>query len=234
LIYRFPLDDICGMKTKAVPQAGPNRSFSLLSLCLSLALVGLISVVFAGSAIAAQPVTKNGKVSACYRVKGKAKGAMRVVPAGKKCRKGERKLAWNVAGQPGQNGARGAAGSDGATGATGPAGAATTNNETALQAKIAGLTLKIEGLEGILAGVTNGDLTGTVAKLSGISGLQLTETVGTLPVVGSLCTQATGLTTQVNTVRTSLLGTTLAGIIPVGLGLTIPSFTALPAYVCPS
>lgn len=200
---------------------------------LSLALVGLVSAAFAGSAIAAPIVAKDGKVSACYRVKGKVKGAMRVVPANKKCSKGERKLAWNVAGSSTQNGA---AGANGTNGATGPAGAAAAANEAALQAKIAGLTVKVDGLEGILAGVTNGDLTGVVAKLTGISGLELNKAVGALPVVDSLCGQASTLTAQLNLVQGGLAGlglnpvlTTLGGI------LNIPTLPALlTAYTCPT
>lgn len=223
------------MKTKAVPQAAPNRRFGFLSVFLSLALVGLVSAAFAGSAIAAPIVAKDGKVSACYRVKGKVKGAMRVVPANKKCRKGERKLAWNVAGSSTQNGAGGATGANGANGAADPAGAATAN-EAALQAKIASLTVKVDGLEGILAGVTNGDLTGTVAKLTGISGLELSKAVGALPVVDSLCTQASTLTSQLNLVQGGLAGlglnpvlTTLGGV------LNIPTLPALlTAYTCPA
>jgi hypothetical protein len=238
LIYRSSLDDIGDMKTKAVPQAGPNRRFGLLSLCLPLALVGLISVVFAGSAIAAPVVAKDGKVSACYRVKGKAKGAMRVVPVNKKCRKGERKLAWSVTGPAGQNGARGPAGdngSNGATGPSGPAGAAATPNEAALQAKIASLTVKIEGLEGILAGVTNGELTGTIAKLTGITGLELGETVGALPVVDSLCSQASTLTSQANLLRSVIGGLGLSPALEVIGLLQIPALPAvLTAYTCPA
>lgn len=240
------------MNAKAVPQADVKSRSGRVAL-LAMAVVGLISVAFAGAAVAA-PIAKNGKVNACYRIKGKAKGAMRVVPANKKCRHGERKLAWSVAGPVGPVGSAGTAGSNGSTGATGAQG---STDEAALQAKIAGLTLKLEGLEGtlqgvtgVLQGVTNGDLTGavgklsgitgpelteTVGKLTGVSGLQLTETVKQLPVVSSLCTQANGLPTEVNnSLGAALSGLSLGGTIPVLLTLTKPVLTPVTSYTCPS
>lgn len=225
------------MNAKAVPQAVVKSISGRLALLASVAVVALLVGALGGTAVAA-PIGKGGKVQACYRVKGKAKGAMRVVPTGKKCRKGERKLAWATvgstagpAGPVGPTGPRGSAGDAGATGATGPAG---SSNEAALQAKIAGLTLKVEGLEGILQGVTNGQLTGTIDKLTGITGLQLNETVGALPVVDSLCTQAAAVPGQINAVGTALGGLTLGGLIPGGLVLTIPSLTAVTPFTCPS
>jgi hypothetical protein len=232
LIFKKFLDETGGMKAKAAPQAVFKARFGL-SIGL-LAIVGLVSVVLASTAVAAPAIGKGGKISACYRVKGKAKGAMRVVPAGKKCRRGERKLAWNAAGTAGQAGVAGPTGNTGSTGAGGSAGASGTSNEANLQAKIASLTVKVEGLEGLLQGVTTGDLSGVVGKLSGVTGPQLTETVGALPVVSSLCTEAEALPAKVNGIGTALGGITLGGLIPVGLALTIPSVTSLTAYTCPS
>lgn len=194
------MDETGGMNTKAVPQADLKARLGLFSAGL-LAIVALISVAFVGTAAAA-PIAKNGKVNACYRVKGKAKGAMRVVPANKKCRRGERKLAWNVAGPAGpagKAGAQGAAGANGQAGATGPQG---SGNEAALQAKIAGLNLQVEGLE---------------------------------DMVGSLCTQANALPTQVNSsLGAALSGLALGGTIPALLSLTVPSLVPVTAYTCPS
>jgi hypothetical protein len=223
------------MKPNAVPQADVKSRFGPLSLCISMAMVGLMSLALAGSAVAASAPGKDGKVHACYRVKGKAKGAMRVVPANKKCRRGERKLAWDVAGPSGAAGQTGTGGAPGAGGDGGTTGSTGSSGEAALQAKIASLTLKVEGLEGILQGVTNGDLTGTIGKLGGISGLQLTETVKQLPVVSSLCVQASGLPTQVNnSLSTALSGLALGGTIPPLLKLTVPALTPVTAYTCPS
>ncbi len=189
-----------GMNTKAAPQADLKARLGLFSAGL-LAIVALVSVAFVGTASAA-PIAKNGKVNACYRVKGKAKGAMRVVPADKKCRRGERKLAWNVAGPAGaagKAGSEGAAGAAGQAGATGPQG---SSNEAALQAKIAGLNLQVEGLE---------------------------------DMVGSLCTQANALPTEVNgSLGAALSGLALGGTIPALLSLTVPSLVPVTSYTCPS
>lgn len=217
------------MNPKAVPQAGLKSKFGL---CLALVAVGLMSAVLTSSAVGA-PITKGGQVHACYRVKGKAKGAMRVVPAKKKCRRGEKKLAWSVAGPAGSAGQNGGSGGDGTSGSNGSNGAQGSAGEAALQAKIAGLTVKLEGLEGILGGVTNGDLIGTVAKLNGITGLQLNEAVGTVPVVGSLCTQTSAVTSQANLLRGTIGGLALSPTLEaIGL-LQIPTLpTALPAFAC--
>ncbi|HEY4779411.1 MAG TPA: hypothetical protein VIH47_07455 [Solirubrobacterales bacterium] len=238
------------MKAKAAPQAVFKARFGLVSVGL-LALVGLLSLALAGTAVAAPAIGTGGKISACYRVKGKAKGAMRVVPANKKCRRGERKLAWNTAGTTGpagQTGVTGPTGNIGSTGTTGPAGASGAGNEANLQAKIAGLTVKVEGLEGLLQGVTTGDLSGVVGKLSGVTGPQLTETVGklsgitgpqltetvaALPVVDSLCTQTSTLTSQANLLRTVIGGLGLSPALElIGL-LQIPTLpTALTPFTC--
>jgi hypothetical protein len=225
------------MNPKAVPQSAVKAGSRSLGLVVSMALVALLVGVFGASASAA-PIAKNGKVNACYKVKGKAKGAMRVVPAKKKCRKGERKLAWSVAGpgsngQAGSNGATGATGAAGATGPVGPAGATATSSEALLETKIAGLTLKLEVLEGLLGGLTNGELTSVVDKLDGITGLELSETVGALPVLDSVCSQTSTLTGQTNLLRGVLDGLGLSPALEaIGL-LTIPALpAALPAFDC--
>lgn len=200
--------------------------------------------MFTGPADAA-PIASNGMVNACYQVKGKAKGAMRVVPANRKCRRGERKLAWSVTGPPSAGGAAGASGgtgpagpkgetgANGADGATGAAGPAASGNETALLAEIAGLTLKLEGLEGVLAGVTNGELSGVIDKLDGIAGSELSEAVGALPVIDTLCAQTSTLTGQANLLRGVIGGLGLSpALAAIGL-LTIPVLPpALPAFDC--
>lgn len=183
------------MNAKAVPQgAGKNRLGA--SLGLVTAVVGLLTgLVLVGPATAASPV-KNGQIRACYKVKGKAKGAMRVVK-GKRCKRGERPLTWSVAGpagaagsqgSPGAQGAQGVQGNPGAAGSTG-AGASLANLET----KVASLSLEVDALESLLAGVGSGDLSGLLSKLNGITGAQLNEAVGAVPTVSSLVSKVSSL-----------------------------------------
>ncbi len=165
---------------------------------LIVSLVGAAILLFSliGTAGAASPVGKDGKIHACYRVKGKPKGAMRIVPASqKRCKRGERKVAWSatsMTGAPGVNGTAGTtgssqAGSNGSNGADG-------SNEAVLKTQVASLNLKVDGLEKVLGDVTNG---------------QLTEAVDTLPLVEELCTQNEELANQIDLV---------AGVVE-GLGL---------------
>lgn len=205
------------MKSNAISQMEVRSRSLIFALACSVAMVA----VLAPAAGAAAP-GKGGQIHACYKVKGKAKGAMRVV-SGKSCRKGERKLAWSVAGPQGATGgqgpkgAPGAQGQAGANGANGSAGSST--GVAALESKVASLTQEVANLEGILQGVTNNGLL---------------DAVKAVPAVDSLCTQATGLTTQANSLGTALSGATLGGVIPLGLNLNILGVPgALPAYVCP-
>lgn len=162
-------------------------------------LVGVVILLFAlvGTAGAASPVGKDGKIHACYRVKGKPKGNLRIVPAKqKRCKRGERKVAWSASsttGMPGVNGTVGTTGS-GSAGANGSDGASGSSNEAALKTQIASLNLKLDGLEKVLGGVTNGELT---------------EAVQAAPLVDALCTQNEELASQIDL---------LAGVIE-GLGL---------------
>jgi hypothetical protein len=183
-----------------------------------------------GTASAGPLVGKDGKIHACYKVKGKPKGAMRVLfKPKKKCRRGERKVAWiaaaPTAGSTGQEGQSGAAGSQG-------------GSDPALSAKVSTLALRVDGLEGVLDGVRNGDLTGALSTLDGVTGpelsgaldtvdgltnTELTDAVDTMPVVDSLCDQTSALTDQVNLLRTAIAGLGLNPILE-GLGglLEIP------------
>ncbi len=189
-------------------------------------LVGLCS-----TALAASPVGKDGAIHACYKVKGKPKGTLRVVGAQKRCKRGERKVVWSAAGQNGSSGSAGQNGSSGSgqTGQTGTNGTSSPN-EVALKTEIASLNVKIEGLEKILGGLTNGDLLGVVNTVKGLDNADLTETVKALPLVSSLCLQVPLLTEQNNLLRTVIGGLGLsAPLEAIGL-LKIP---ALPAALDP-
>ncbi len=192
------------MNANAAPQAKSGFRFGV-SLSLLTAVVGLLTgLVLVGPATAASPV-KNGQVRACYKVKGKPKGAMRAVK-GKRCRRGERRLTWSVVGPAG---AAGAAGSQGSTGSQGPQGAPGVKGNpgtagtaggsgagtslTNLETKVASLSLEVKTLEDLLEGVSGGDLSGLLAKLNGISATQLNEAVGAVPTVDSLVPKVSDL-----------------------------------------
>ena len=91
-------------------------------LALFVALGG--TGAFAASSI----VGADGQIHGCYATKGKSKGSLRVVSAKARCRRGERKIAWQQQGDDGPAGPAGAAGAPGApgprgeTGPTGPQG----------------------------------------------------------------------------------------------------------------
>lgn len=190
-----------------------------VGLGLLLAVVGslLLLGAFLADSAGAAPPGKGGKIQACYKVKGKPKGSMRVVPTNRKCRRGERKLLWSTTGTLGPQGASGSQGSSGSGGGAGASGS--DASVATLESKVAALTLKTESLEGVLAGVTN------EALLSAID---------SVPVVESLCEQTSSLTTQANSLLSSLGAIDLIGIIPVGLGLDVPGLPdALSDYACP-
>lgn len=222
---------------------------AILALALSLTLAGVAS---------AAPVGKDGKVHSCYRVKGKPKGALRVLRGAKgRCQRGERKLSWTLAGVPGAAGAAGAAGlagADGAGGANGTAGADGAVSRTQLEERITdltdrvealegllgrvtdleGLTARVEALEGTLEGVTNETLTGAIATVAGLTNSDLVAAVESVPVVETLCDQAAALTAQTGALGDVIEGLSLNGVLTALGGLlnvpTVPA--ALPEFSC--
>jgi hypothetical protein len=187
------------MKTKAVPQ-GARKTRLGPPLSLLAAVAGLITgLVLVGPASAASPV-KNGQIRACYKVKGGAKGEMRVV-SGKRCKRGERPLTWSVVGPVGATGSQGAQGNTGAQGPQGNPGAsgasgsagASGGGTLGLESQVASLSLEVETLKQILAGVTNAELTDVIDDLPGLQGT--VSSLGT--TVGNLGTTVSGLTSTV-------------------------------------
>jgi hypothetical protein len=122
----------------------------LAAVC-ALAGALLLGGVAAGEAHAAGVVGPSGQVTGCYVKKGKAKGTLRVVPSGKRCRKGEKPLTWNALGQPGQQG------SSGTPGGSGQLGSLTT--------QLSDLQSRVTQLESLLSGLTNTDLLTAVSSL---------------------------------------------------------------------
>lgn len=223
-------------------------------LAAAMLLVGLV-----GTASAVPLIGKDGKIHACYRVKGKPKGNLRVVPSAKaRCKRGERKVAWTVAGtsnqgSAGQQGASGASGTSGSSGSSGSAGAQGSNgapgSTATLSTEVASLNLKLEGIEDVLKGIDSGELTGALSKLEGITsgdldgalntvkGLtngDLTEAVDAVPVVDSLCAQTGELTSNLDQLGAAVEGLGLNPVLEtIGGILQIPDLPdALGTFDC--
>jgi hypothetical protein len=188
----------------------------------SLATGALFLLCLAGPTAARGPVGKDGQIHACYRVKGKPKGALRVVKSARAhCRHGERKATWSVTAPSGATG-QGAQGGQGQAGASG----STTGDEAALKAQIGALSLKVEALEGILQGITNGDLTGMLATLNGVTNPELQSAIGSVPLVEEVCGQTEELTGRSN----ALLGLldTLDALNVLSIPAVLPPFNVCP------
>lgn len=217
---------------------GVNLSTDARPLRFGIAVlaIGLIAfaTLMAGVAQAA-PIGKGGKIYACYATTGQSRGAVRVVGKRQRCHRGERKIYWGVAGPAGAAGARGPAGPQGAQGAQGAAGSTSATQQN----QIDSLTTQVQSLQSILQGLSNQQLLDAIAnaaKLNGISASTLTDLVGTLPIVSSLCSQLSTVTNQTNLLRGGIAGVTLTGALALVGGLvTFPSLPALlPVYTCPS
>jgi hypothetical protein len=205
----------------ALPGQAPSLTLAALVAATMLALA-----LLSQAAGAAPLVGKDGRIHACYKAKGKAKGTLRVVRSAKvRCPRGWKKTAWSAAGAPaaageqGSSGERGSSGDAGGTGAKGETGAqATDARVSSLESQVTELVAKLKSLEGVLAGITN---------------TQLKEAIGSVPVVASLCTEAEKLNVQSNGLGTALsafgalLGPLTGGALP-----AIPA--ALPPFSCPA
>lgn len=193
---------------------------------MSLSILALLAfLAFGSTASAAAPVAKDGKIHACYKVRGKGKGDLRLVGSGKaRCPRQWKKVSWYAAGTPspgviappGPAGPKGDTGSQGERGIPGVEGNVVVKE---LEDKVTELLTKVESLEGILGGVTNSELL---------------NAIGVVPVVGALCEQAEGLTDQTTALGTTLkslntlLDTLLLGFSPI----EVPA--ALPKFSCPN
>jgi hypothetical protein len=192
---------------------------------LALALLAAVALcaALATDGGAAKLVGKDGKVYACYKAKGKSKGAVRLIAKKGHCKHGEKKISWSAAGPAGESGQGGESGSGGEGGAAGEAGATGVKG---LEQRVQALTTKVTSLESVLKGITNTELLGALSKLQGVSGAGLQEAVASVADVKALCTQATALTSQVNAVGAALGGVELGGAIPLALELLVPDAPA--------
>ncbi len=134
---------------------GPVNPRSRLALAALPTAATMLLACLCGTASAGvkPPIGRDGKIHACYRVKGKPRGALRVVRSSRaRCLRGERKVAWVAAGAVGTagfNGSTGAQGEQGSTGGAGTQGAAVST----LAEQVKSLSARIDGLESTLTGV---------------------------------------------------------------------------------
>lgn len=111
---------------------------------ISFSCVLFVALAFlAPAASAARPlVAKDGKIHACYKFRGKHKGALRVVHGPRvRCRKKWRKVAWYVRPPIGSQSA------PGPQGIPGPPGPIDTASVEALENKVTDLLNRVENLE---------------------------------------------------------------------------------------
>ncbi|HXR60634.1 MAG TPA: hypothetical protein VN732_04845 [Solirubrobacterales bacterium] len=177
---------------------------------IALLLLALVAMLLtSGSALAASPIGKDGRIHACYKAKGKGKGTLRVVRSAKvKCPKKWKKVAWAATGIPGPAGEAGARGETGAAGATGEAGP--------------------QGLPGRNENVVVNELEDKVTELL----TRVKQLEALIPAVTALCGQTKALTQKSGDLGTALGG--LSAIIGTLTVLALPSIpTALPPFQCP-
>lgn len=238
-----------GMKNDAVPHRNYPYSAVLAGAMAAVLTIACLLALGATPASAAKRVVgKDGRVYACYKTAGKQSGAVRIVPKSKKCRRGERKLNWSVAGptgaqgQPAQSGGSGGSGANGSNGSDGSAGA---SGIVKLESQLLSLSAEVDLLKGILSGVdnnaltkaldtvkgiTNADLNGVLGKLEGVTGGELQEAVAAVPAVELLCGQADTLTDTLNALRLGIGNIEILGVkLPIG-GLPGP----LTEFTCPA
>jgi hypothetical protein len=170
-------------------------------------LAAVLLLTWGGEPASAAPlVGKDGKIHACYKVKGKAKGTLRVVRSAKvRCPRRWKKVAWMAAGSAAAPAENGAAGQPGATGGTGLPG--TTPNVADLEAKVTELQTKVTEL---------------LAKVGSLES-----------VLVSVCTQTKSLNEQTKKLgeSTAALNTLLDTLIIAFVPVSVP--TALTGFSCP-
>ena len=197
-----------------------------LALAL-LAAAALCAAVIATEASGAL-VGKDGRVYACYKAKGKRKGAVRLVAKKGKCHKGEKKVSWGVAGPSGESGSNGENGTGGEGGTGGEKG---TTGTQGLEKQVQSLTTKVTSLESVLKGITNTELLGALGKLQGVSANGLQEAVAKVPIVNTLCAQSSKLSEQSNAMGQVFEGLSVLG--GIGLSIVAPQLPeALPKFSC--
>lgn len=202
-----------------------------MSLVFGL-MLGAFVLFTSSPASAASIVAKDGRIHACYKAKGKGKGTLRVVRSAKaKCPKRWKKVSWYASGPAGPRGASGNNGAPGETGTNGSNGTAGTPATATvvkqLEGKVTELLNKVASLETILNGVSNQQLKEAIASIADVKALEA--------AVGSLCSQSSMLTSQLNSVESALGGLKLnAALTTLGGLLEVPTLPGpLSSFSCP-
>jgi hypothetical protein len=210
-------------------RGGVSRSSPVLLLLALCAFVLCTS----SPASAASLVGSDGQIHACYKVKGKAKGTLRVVRSAKvKCPKKWKKVSWYASGPAGPQGESGGNGGSGETGTNGTSGLpgtpATATVVKQLEGKVTELLNKVSSLETVLKGIDNQQLKEAISSIADVKALE--------SAVGSLCSQSSTLTSQLNSVESALGGLSLnTALTMLGGVLNVPTLPGpLSSFSCPS
>jgi hypothetical protein len=133
-----------------------ERIRSHLSFANVAAGLALLFSMTGGAIAATGGFSSGGKLQACVN----EEGTLKLLKAGRKCKKGQKALSWN---QTGPAGATGAKGATGATGAAGAPGAAGSNGQNGASAPGTTLWAKVDVTGQLIAGsgVTATKLSGT-------------------------------------------------------------------------
>ncbi len=179
-----------------------NRVSLRVSAVAAIAAFSVLFLSLSASSAAGAQIGKNGVIHSCFKAKGKNKGALRVVPGKRSCRRlhgSWRPLSWSMSspspatpalpvgpqGNPGQEGQAGAAG----------------QVDKSLIETVKNQATEIEGLTNKVTDLTN-------------------ELLSLKSTVGETCSQLTTVTEQSDKLLSSLLGSTVAVL---GNLLNVPS-----------
>jgi hypothetical protein len=200
----------------------------------------LFALCVACSPASAKPPASSAEVhtvQACAVKAGKHRGSLRLISVGKRCKRGERRIVWNVLGPPGPQGAVGTAGSLGEKGSQGSAGAQgppgtpgvvdlSLKELVETQGKqIETLTDSLDTTTSLLQGVTHEQLTTAVDAGAKLNGIAATDIEGAITNANKLVGVTSGELSGAIANAAKLSGITTAELNN-AIG-TIPKVTAL-------
>jgi hypothetical protein len=154
--------------------------------------------MMASSATAASPIDPDGTVHACYKKRGKHKGAVRL---SRKCKRKEKAATWN---QP--------------TDLTSIVG-----DIQDLQTTVNSLTSQVTTLQGILSGISNQDLTDVINGLPAVQST-LDDVCDQLSTVTDQSNAISDVVDELLTVDLPVLGISLDSLLTGSLPADLPAF----------